>query len=116
MQFNKKYEIVNKLMAIQDAGRLGELLERLSCARRLLADYDPRTYVHARLDAENIGRAAAQLLDIDADEAAEIALGEIAPRRHQQLGIDLIEEMYTELFGPQLKSTPAAAPAKKRAW
>jgi len=110
--------IIGLLADIALEGQLGTLRERWSYARREVVEHDHIVLPHARLDAQNIGSVAADLLGFDADEATELALEAITPDRFREAAAELIEEMHTELFGPQPQpETATAATTKKpRKW
>lgn len=118
-----KTQLLRKLIAIQQANLLGELLERFSYARRDVPDMDPLSLVHAELDAANIGKTAGHLLSLDPDEMAEVALEEIAPNRLRQLGKNLIDELHDEIKyagqpepKPQATEPEGSKTDKERKW
>jgi len=111
-----KSRIIGLLADIASEGQLGTLRERWSYAKRDVVEHDQIVLPHARLDAENIGSAAATMLGFDADEATELALEAIKPDRFREAAVELIAEIHAELFGPQPQpetATPATKQSRK---
>ncbi len=113
----QQHQLIGLLADIASEGKLGELRERWSYARREVAEHDAQAMVHARLDASNIAAVAADLLGIGRDAAMAIALEQIAPDPMLQAAIDLTQELHEELFGPQ-HDPEAIAPSsgKEQKW
>jgi len=104
-------ETLEKLLAIKDEGKLGELRERFAYAKRDTSDYDQLEYTHAVLDAEDLGAVAYELFGIDPGEARDMVLEIIAPDVRQKLAAELVDELIAEING-----TPKPQASKRRAW
>lgn len=104
---------IEKLTAIRVAGLLGDIRAHFAMAARDLDEGDPIAKMHDKLDAEEIGRAAHEMLGVDASEASALALEYLSVDEKRKMAIDLINEFYEDHVAAP-KSTEADQIALQR--